>query len=341
MFGHAAGRLAVICVPKRVGALVVALLLAACAGDEGSAARTTTSTSTTPAPATTATTASLPALPASAPGGEVRALVTPTRLVVPVLGPAAGGGWRVRTPCGADSVATVGAPLTGATVVLDPGHGGDEPGAIGANGLREADLNLAVARLAADRLEAAGATVVLTRVDDVRVTLTTRALLARRLAPRALVSVHHNGDPDGPSARPGTETWYQAADPASRRLAGLLYEEELAAFAAYDGVRWQADRDAGAKSRRNARGGDYYGILRDTAGVPATISEALFLSNPGEAALLARSDVQRAEADALARAVARFLTTDDSGFGFVDAYPRPSAAGPGGGRAGCVDPPLA
>ena len=74
--------------------------------------------------------------------------------------------------------------------------------------------------------------------------------------------------------------------------------------------------------------------------MPAVISEALFISNPPEAALLARADVQQAEADALARAVARFLTTDDPGSGFVEAYPRREAAGPGGGNTGCVDPPL-
>jgi hypothetical protein len=133
--------------------------------------------------------------------------------------------------------------------------------------------------------------------------------------------------------------WHQVDDPTSRRLAGLVQEEVAAAFAAYEGVAWQADRDAGAKARRRARGDDYYGVLRD-AGVPAVISEALYLSNPAEAALLARPEVQQAEADALARAVARFLTTDDPGSGFVEADPRPEAAGPGGGAAGCVDPPL-
>jgi N-acetylmuramoyl-L-alanine amidase len=200
-------------------------------------------------------------------------------------------------------------------------------------------VNLAVARRTADRLTAAGATVVLTRTTDVRVTLTTRALLATRLGARAFVSVHHNADPDGPSERPGAEVWHRVDDPASRRLAGLLQEEVAAAFAAYEGVPWQADRDAGAKSRRRAGGDDYYGVLRN-AELPAVISEAAYLSNPAEAALLARPDVQEAEADALARAVARFLTTDDPGSGFVDAYPRPEAAGSGGGATGCVDPPL-
>ncbi|HZB70548.1 MAG TPA: N-acetylmuramoyl-L-alanine amidase [Acidimicrobiales bacterium] len=319
---------------------VALVLAAACAAEEEPAARTTTTATKAPAPApTTATTPPIPPLPAAVPAPEPRALVAPTGVVVPVLGSTGAGALRVRTPCGAEAVVAGGTPLFGATVVLDPGHGGDEPGALGPGGLREADLNLAVAERTADRLTAAGATVVLTRTTDLRVTLATRALLATRLGARALVSVHHNADPDGPSDRPGTEVWHQVDDPTSRRLAGLVQEEVAAAFGAYEGVAWQADRDAGAKARRRARGDDYYGVLRD-AGVPAVISEALYLSNPVEAALLARPEVQQAEADALARAVARFLTTDDPGSGFAEAYPRPEGAGPGGGAAGCVDPPL-
>jgi hypothetical protein len=105
-------------------------------------------------------------------------------------------------------------------------------------------------------------------------------------------------------------------------------------------VAWQSDTDAGAKYRLNSRGQDYYGILRRTAGVPAVLTEALFISNPPEAELLARRDVQDAEAAALARAVTRFLVTDDPGSGFVEPYPRVDPAGPGGGGRGCVDPPL-
>jgi N-acetylmuramoyl-L-alanine amidase len=323
-------------VVRGLAALAVAVLLAACGADDPEAA-TTTTTAATVAP--NATTAPLPPLPAAVAAPDVRALVTPTGVVVPVLGPAPGGALQVRTPCGATAAVAGGTPLHGATVVLDPGHGGDELGALGENGLREADVNLAVATLAANRLSAAGATVVLTRTTDLRVTLATRALLATRLGARVLVSVHHNADPDGPSDRPGTEVWHQVDDPASRRLAGLVQEEVVATFTAYQDVAWQADRDAGAKARRRSRGDDYYGVLRD-AGVPAVISEALFISNPREAALLARPEVQQAEADALARAIARFLTTDDPGSGFVDAYPRAEAAGPGGGSTGCVDPAL-
>jgi N-acetylmuramoyl-L-alanine amidase len=271
--------------------------------------------------------------------GEVRALQTASGVVVPVLG-RQGDGYLVRTPCNNETVVFGGMPLAGATVVIDAGHGGSETGAVGANGLTEAELNLAVAQLAQAELEAAGASVVLTRTADYRMALAPRAEIATSLEARAFVSIHHNGDADGPSARPGTETYFQIDSTESRRLSGLLYEEVVAALAVYEDVAWVADRDAGAKFRPNDEGGDYYGILRRSAGVPAALSEALFLSNPPEAELLERTEVRQSEAEAISRAVVRFLTSDDPGSGFVTPYPRTGPAGPGGGTTDCIDPPL-
>ena len=288
-----------------------------------------------------------PAFPAAGPtplapvptDGEVRALRTPSGVVVPVLG-RQGDGYEVRTPCDREAVVAGGTPLYGATVVLDAGHGGSETGAVGDNGLTEAELNLAVAELAKIELEIAGADVVLTRTADYRIALGPRAEIATRLRAGAFVSIHHNGDADGPSPRPGTETYFQIDSTESRRLSGLVYEEVVGVLAGYKDVPWVADRDAGAKFRPDDEGGDYYGILRRSAGVPAALSEALFLSNPAEAELLERTDVRQAEAEAISRAVLRFLTTDDPGSGFVTPYPRTGPAGPGGGTAGCTDPPL-
>jgi hypothetical protein len=101
-----------------------------------------------------------------------------------------------------------------------------------------------------------------------------------------------------------------------------------------------ADTDAGAKYRTNDAGGDYYGILRRSGevGVVASLAELAFITNPSEEALLRRDDVRQAEADALARALVRFLRTPDPGSGFTVPYPRVAPAGPGGGTSGCVDP---
>ena len=297
---------------------------------------TTTVPPTTAPPGTTAATAPPPPPTTAALPAASGVVVTARGLVLPLLRRDANG-FLVETPCSRSAVVQ-GTAVPRATVVLDAGHGGAEPGAVGPNGLTEKVLNLAVVGHARDALERSGVTTVLTRTGDHRVTLTTRARVAKALEPRAFVSVHHNAEPDGPRAGPGTETFYQIASADSKRLAGLVYEEVVKALSAYD-VAWVADTDAGAKYRRGSSG-DYYGILRHTAGVPAVLAELAFLSNPPEAALLARPDVQQVEGEAVARGILRFLNTNDPGSGYTEPYPRSAPAGGGGGTAGCVDPPL-
>jgi N-acetylmuramoyl-L-alanine amidase len=244
----------------------------------------------------------------------------------------------VTTPCGGEGIAA-GTGLVGAHVVIDPGHGGEEPGAVGPTGLTEKEVNLAIAQETERRLEARGAVVVLTRTADYRVTLKTRALIATRLQPTLFISIHHNAEPDGPRAGPGAETYFQILSPESRRAAGLVYEELVASFSRFD-ADWVADTDAGAKYRPRDDGGDYYGILSRSAGTPTVLSEAAFISNPTEEALLRTPEFRAAEAEALTRAVIRYVTTADPGSGFVEPYPRTAPAGPGGGSSGCEDPPL-
>lgn len=252
------------------------------------------------------------------------------------------GDWaRILTPCENRAWALLGDGRVerAAEVVIDPGHGGGEPGAVGPGGLTERELNLDVSRRAADALRAAGVEAVLTRPSDYRVTIASRVAVAAALRPRAFISVHHNAEPDGPRDGPGSETYYQFRSAESKRLAGLVYEETVKALAAFS-AEWVADLDAGAKYRLNDSGGDYYGILRRAgdAGLVASLAELGFISNPSEEALLRRDDVRQAEAGAITRAVVRFLRSDDPGSGFTVPYPRTAPAGPGGGASGCQDP---
>lgn len=331
--------------------LVLGVLAVAVRGeddDEGPAARQATSTSSSTAvtasatsstePPTTTTTVPPIAWPALPADGVARAVVTPTGVVLAVQSDRRDGTFLATSPCGVD-VVVGGTPLSGATVVLDPGHGGEEPGAVGPAGVTEKEVNLAIAQEAKRQLELLGATVVLTRTSDYRITLASRAAIVQSLQPPLFISVHHNAEPDEVRQTPGAETYFQIASPDSRRAAGLLYEEIVAAFSAYD-IDWVADFDAGAKYRPRSNGGDYYGILSRTAGVPAVLSEAAFISNPPEEALLADPAFQAVEAAAIARTALRYLTTADPGSGFVEPYPRTQPAGPGGGATGCTDPPL-
>jgi N-acetylmuramoyl-L-alanine amidase len=275
-----------------------------------------------------------PALAGGAPG----AVVTGGGIVLAVLRSNADGTFLVRAPCGGEATVR-GTPITGAHVVLDPGHGGDEPGAVGPAGTPEKAVNLAIAQETKRQLEALGATVVLTRAADYRVTLVARGAIVTSLQPQIFVSIHHNAEPDESRPTPGAETYFQIASPESKRAAGLVWEELVEAFGAYD-IEWAADLDAGAKYRPSRDGTDYYGILRRSAGVPAVLSEAAFISNPAEEQLLADPAFQRVEAKALTEAIVRFVTTDDPGSGYVTPYPRTQPAGPGGGSDGCTNPPL-
>ncbi len=245
-------------------------------------------------------------------------------------------GFTVTTPCGNEGRVAVLAPVPPGTVVVDPGHGGSDPGAIGPNGLTEADLDLAVATEAANRLAEEGVAAVLTRTGDHAVSLEVRARVAVALAAPAFVSVHHNAGATDLSDSPGTEVYHQVGRPSSQRLGGLVYEEVTGALAGYP-VRWRTF-GSGVTWRTNDAGEDYFGVVRGAGEVPAVLAELAFLDHPEEADLLARPEVQDVEGDAVARGVLRFLGSDDPGRGFVDG--RPLGSSPGGGPPSCVDPPL-
>jgi N-acetylmuramoyl-L-alanine amidase len=270
--------------------------------------------------------------------GVARAVRTGSGVVLPVTSVNADGTSSVDTPCSNHATVT-GEPIAGANVVLDPGHGGNETGAVGPTGLLEKDVNFAITTDVQQLLEAQGATVVLTRTGDYNTTLKTRAEIAVDLKPQVFLSIHHNAEPDGPSDVPGNESYYQIASADSKRLAGLVWEEITAAFTPYH-IAWMADTDHGAKYRSSSSGGDYYGILRNAAGVTTVLSEAAFISNPPEEQLLADPNFQHVEAQAIARAIVRYVSTNDPGSGFVTPYPRTQPAGGGGGPEGCDDPPL-
>ncbi len=311
---------------------------------------------------------------AEAPGGEPLVLAR-EGLVFPVVGRT--GDWlQVRTPCEAlawlDGSAAAffptraarpapgpGFDFSQAVIVLDPGHGGPNEGARGPGGLLEKFVNLDIARRARDLLSAprrldpatgavlagddipAAGRVWVTRTEgppgaDVEAGLTYRAEIANRAGADAFVSIHNNAEPDGPFDGPGSEVYFQVLDPQSRRLAGLMVEELRRSLGAFEAV-WVGDTDAGAKPRLRSDGTDLYGVLR-ASDVPAVITEGAFISNPAEEALLATEEFRHAYAEAVYRALVRFLTTDDPGSGYTEPYPRTVAPGRGAPEDECRVP---
>ncbi len=194
----------------------------------------------------------------------------------------------------------VDAPLAGAVLVVDPGHGGQRysrsytGGTRGVNSkLTESELNLRVGLALATKLEVAGATVHRTRTCDRRLSRegssTSDELHARvdhfdKFNPHVFVSIHHNAG--GPTASGHTALYkHNAADPT-------LYEACARAFNdALDGAV------PGPKRALIGPTGNYH-ILRETE-VPGTITEGGFQTNPGFDEESSRPDYPEREAAAL------------------------------------------
>ena len=115
-------------------------------GGTASASTGTTATKTPPRP--------VPTVPSD---GKARAVITSSGVMAAVVSVRADGAFVIVSPCGNEVAVAKATPIVGANVLLDPGHGGaPDPGTVGPTGLKESDLNLAVAQLVKSRLEGAG-----------------------------------------------------------------------------------------------------------------------------------------------------------------------------------------
>ena len=328
-------------VARLTAAVACTAVLAACTQSAGPSLAEaadglpTPTTVTTPATSTTTKPSPWPALDRSR---GARVVITSTGVVAPVLS-AQGSGWRVTTPCAKEAVVTNAQPISAAQVVIDPGHGGTEVGAVSSSGINESDLNLDIARRVKASLESVGMTVVLTREGDYRLPIATRAQIINAVEPKLFISIQHNGGEAAAHAGPGTEVYYQVKSAQSKRFAGLVWEDLFGALNQYD-IAWQGASDAGAIYRLARDGTDFYGMLRLTADVPGALVEVAYLSSPAEAQLLARTDVRTAEAEAIAKSIERYFTTTEPGGGFKTPLFKGYESGGGGTLVNCKDPKL-
>jgi len=114
----------------------------------------------------------------------------PDRVVIDVYGARKGGPTRSGQPTPGGALPAGLRPVQ--TIVIDPGHGGKDPGAIGVGGLQEKQVTLKVARALGKRLAARGLKVVYTRTDDRYLTLEARTAAAESVDGDVFVSVHAN-----------------------------------------------------------------------------------------------------------------------------------------------------
>ena len=171
-------------------------------------------------------------------------------------------------------------------IAIDAGHGGSDPGAVGPSGLKESVVNLSVAKLLVALLEVFKVSYLLTRKEEVYVSLGTRCEASNAWGADYFVSVHCNSD--GPSAV-GVETLYKTEK--GKALAAPIQAELLIAT---------GDRDRGLKHRTDLH------VLNATYAVSCLV-EIGFISHPATEEKLGTSVYQERIAQAIYRGLAKHL----------------------------------
>lgn len=200
--------------------------------------------------------------------------------------PLGGRAWVPGMPLPEVMLPTV--PTRQATVVIDPGHGGRDPGAIGIGGLREVDVATPVALQVARLLEQQGVRVVMTRRDNRTLELETRVQIAERASADVFVSIHANAISLSRPDVNGIETYHYSD--ASQRLAATIHASLLEATGSPD---------------RGVRRARFY-VIRNTS-MPAALVELGFVTGANDAPRLADANYRTLLAQAIARGILQYL----------------------------------
>ncbi|MGH2723576.1 MAG: N-acetylmuramoyl-L-alanine amidase [Actinomycetota bacterium] len=191
-----------------------------------------------------------------------------------------------------ESMRTPGGALPGRRIAIDPGHGPDDPGAVGPGGLTEAEAAYSLAERLAEELRARGAHPLLLRSPGETPDQSDRATRANEAGAEMVVSVHLNNHED-PAAE-GSSAYYfgrlGSVSVAGQALAELFQEEVVAATGLRNGRTHPMS----------------FPILRETQ-MPAVHVEPCFITNPKEEQLLREGPFLRETALAMARALDRFF----------------------------------
>jgi N-acetylmuramoyl-L-alanine amidase len=243
----------------------------------------------------------------------------------------------VLTPCGDTTQLTEGTPIYDVDVVIDPGHGGPiDTGAVAGTGLAEKEVNLRVGLAVQQTLIDRGISSMLTRTGDYPIPIPTRSDYADMVGAKALVSIHHNS-PEAPSSQiPGVEIFIQHDSDESKRLGGLLYESTMATLGGFD-VAWDRASDAGVMTVLNPEGSDAYGMVR-LPETPSALVELGYIANPDEARLQATPTYAKTVGSSVADAIGQFLTSSETGTGFVSGRVFNPQRGVGADQ--CIEPDL-
>ncbi|WP_432718636.1 N-acetylmuramoyl-L-alanine amidase [Pectinatus frisingensis] len=188
--------------------------------------------------------------------------------------------------------------IKGKKIAIDPGHGGNDSGAIGYTGRKEKDATLQIALKLKRILENAGATVIMTRTTDTSVAsptasdvdeLQARCDIANKANADIFISIHNDSFTD--SAANGTSTYYYGN--------GSSYSSQLANDLRQGIIEKVHTPDRGTKSC------NFY-VVKHTD-MPASLIEAAFISNPAEEKLLTSDDGSEQFAEGIYNGINKFF----------------------------------
>jgi len=196
-------------------------------------------------------------------------------------------------------------------IFIDPGHGGQDPGAVSINGRPEKETNLRVSVLVAAILKAHGADVLLSRDNGCQtVSLEDRVSAANSYKADVFVSLHADSAP-GSKAKGHhaiySASWQGKPGQGGNGLARLLIDEVTQATGRSFFPR--SDSNRGAWVRTDSQGQDYYYVIRKTQ-MPAVILERGFLSNPEDEALLFQDTFLEKQALGIAKGILKYQGID-------------------------------
>ena len=181
--------------------------------------------------------------------------------------------------------------LHGIKILLDPGHGGKETGALGPTGYPEKDINLLISKLVREQLEKRGAEVYMTREEDKDVSLPDRVAIIDKIEPAIAISLHYNALPDAGDAMKTqglAAFWYH---PQAHDLARFLHSYLV-------------------KKLNRPDYGLYWNNLALTrpASAPTILLELGFMINPYEFEWIVNPQAQQQLASAIAQGITQWFS---------------------------------
>ena len=194
--------------------------------------------------------------------------------------------------------------VTSNVIVIDPGQGGEDGGAVGVTGIKEKDLNLKIALKLKEKLLNSGINVVMTRDTDImlcdknqqkkrkRTDFDNRIKIAQNYNNAIFISIHMNYFED--NSQSGAQIFYSKNNPESKEIASILREE------------LKNSLNPNNKRQIKPSGKEIY--LLSNLKIPACLIECGFISNPTEEQLLMSDNYQEKIAETIKNGLLKYFS---------------------------------